>query len=317
MSDDLSVRIENSVGRITLNRPNALHSLTLEMFRTLKQTVDAWATDPDVLMVMVDHADGSRGFCSGGDISMFLNAGSTDPAESRELFRIEYALNAAIDQFPKPYLGFLDGITMGGGAGITVHGSDRVATENTVFAMPETAIGLFPDIGSGYFLARMEGEVGTWLGLTGARLKASDVVTVGVANHYVRSSDIPQIKAAILTADLCGQTTAVIGNAIDRYSVAVDPPTYREQIDAINRCFRFDTAEEIVAALQRERTEWANTQLAALNTKSPTSVKIALRLIREGASCPSIAEEMQREFRIVWRRVNDRDPRRGCAICRG
>jgi enoyl-CoA hydratase len=307
MSDDVSVRVDNGVGRITLNRPAALHSLTMEMFQSIMDAVTCWSSDPSVFAVLVDHAEGTRGFCSGGDIRMFLEAGSSDPTESRNLFTAEYALNVAISRFPKPYIGVQDGITMGGGAGITIHGSHRIATENTVFAMPETGIGLFPDIGAGFFLPRLEGELGTWLGLTGDRIKGSDVVTIGLATHYVPSAETAELKSRILNAKLSRNETETIDSLIDEFSAPLTLPTYRQHLDSINRCYGHDQVEEIVAALAQEATDWAMDQEATLRSKCPTSLKLALRLIREGANCRSVAEEMRTEYRIVWRRVNDCD----------
>ncbi len=303
MSDEISVRVQRGVGRITLNRPSALHSLTIDMFRSIRETVALWESDPRVDLVVVDHAEGSRGFCSGGDISIFLESGTSDPAESRELFRIEYALNVAISRFPKPYLGILDGIAMGGGIGITIHGSHRVATENTVFAMPETGIGLFPDVGSGYFLSRLPGELGTWLGLTGARLKGSDVAAIRIATHYVESGQIAQLKSDIAQTDFSNDATKTIDLILARLSAPIPTPKYLQHAKAINRCFAHDRVEDIVTALANEDSEWANQQLATIGKKCPTSLKIALRLIREGAKCRTLAENMRMEYRIVWRRV--------------
>jgi enoyl-CoA hydratase len=281
------------------------------MFQAIKDAVARWESDPNVYFVVVAHAEGSRGFCSGGDISMFVDAGSSDPTESRRLFRTEYSLNVAISRFPKPYLGIIDGISMGGGIGITIHGSHRVATENTVFAMPETGIGLFPDVGSGYFLSRLPGEIGTWLGLTGARLKGSDVTAIGIATHYIPSTDIPQLKYQIAQADFSNDAAVSVDRIVSDLSVPVPAGSYLETMDVINRCFGHDRVEEIITSLRNENSDWADQQLETIRKKCPTSLKLGLRLIREGKHCRTLAEDMRTEFRIVWRRVTDADLAKG------
>ena len=310
MSDDLSVRVENGIGRITLNRPEALHSLTRPMCESIKAAVDRWSVDSDVYLVMVDHAEGTRGFCSGGDIRMFLendNAGPPDLSEHRDFFILEYSMNVAIANFPKPYLSIIDGVTMGAGVGITIHGSHRVATGNTVFAMPETEIGLFPDVGAGYFLPRLPGEIGTWLGLTGARLKGSDVAAIGLATHYVPSADITELKTRVAKLDFSRDATGTLNHLLSDFSVPVPDGSYQTHAARINRCFAHDQVEKIVAALRDEKSDWAGEQCNALLTRCPTSVKIALRQFREGAKCQSIEENMRMEYRIVWRRVASGD----------
>jgi len=310
MSDEISVRVDNGIGRITLNRPQALHSLTGPMCESLKSAVDRWSVDSDLHLVMVDHAEGTRGFCAGGNIRMFIEIGEVGPNELKEFrhfFSIEYSMNVAISQFPKPYLSILDGVVMGGGVGISIYGSHRVATEKTIFAMPETAIGLFPDIGAGYFLPRLPGQLGTWLGLTGARLKGSDVAAIGLATHYVRSTEITKLKSQLAQTDFSDDASGALNQVLSEYSAPVPEAGYLQHADCINRCFVHDTAEEIVAALQEEESDWAAEQWKALRSMCPTSVKITLRQLREGAKSQSLEENMPMEYRIVWRRVESQD----------
>ncbi len=307
MSDQILIRIENGVGRITLNRPHALHSLTRLMFQSISTALADWATDPRVHVVMIDHLRGSRGFCSGGDLRVFVGDDARQLDEHRSFFHLEYSLNVAIAEFPKPYLALIDGVTMGGGVGITIHGSHRVATERSIFAMPENAIGLFPDVGAGYFLPRFAGRVGTWLGLTGARLKGPDVAAVGVATHLIASSDIARLRARIAATDFSSHAAESVDRVLGEFSQPLPTGSYLENADRIEHCFGFETVEQIMSALRQDDSLWAAEQLKLLSPLCPTSVKIALRLIREGAKCETMAENMRIEYRIVWRRVASAD----------
>ena len=201
MTDSVLTKKHGGVGYITLNRPEALHALNYDMCETILAALRVWALDPEIHMVLIDHAAETRGFCAGGDIAMLRNSGMSDGKEARAFFAEEYRMNAAIKSFPKPYLAIMDGVTMGGGVGLSVHGSHRVATERTLFAMPETGIGLFPDVGGGWFLPRLKGELGTWLALTGARLKGANVVAAGVATHFIPSELVANLKSQIEQAD--------------------------------------------------------------------------------------------------------------------
>ena len=194
---DVLIRVEGRVGRLTLNRPQALHALTTEMCRDMTAALLAWRDDPAVALVMLDHA-GERGFCAGGDIRMLAESGAGDGRAAREFFFTEYRLNHLLFGYPKATVAFMDGVTMGGGVGLSRPARFRVATERTTFAMPETGIGLFPDVGGGWHLPRMPDHIGLWLALTGARLKAADCELVGVATDYVESAALPDLKAAIL-----------------------------------------------------------------------------------------------------------------------
>ncbi|HZZ31183.1 MAG TPA: enoyl-CoA hydratase/isomerase family protein, partial [Phenylobacterium sp.] len=186
---EVLTRIEGAVGRITLNRPQALHALTTNMCRLMIEALVAWIDDPKVRLVLIDHA-GDRGFCAGGDIRMLAESGAADGRLAREFFFTEYRLNALLHDYPKTLVAIMDGVTMGGGVGLSVYAKYRVATERTLLAMPETGIGLFPDIGAGWVLSRLPGEMGTWMALTGARLKAADCLHLNLCTHYVESGRI-------------------------------------------------------------------------------------------------------------------------------
>lgn len=307
MSDSVLTKKEGGVGYITLNRPEALHALNYDMCESILAALRVWALDPDVHMVMIDHAAETRGFCAGGDIAMLRNSGMSDGKEARAFFAEEYRMNAAIKSFPKPYLAIMDGVTMGGGVGLSVHGSHRVATERTLFAMPETGIGLFPDVGGGWFLPRLKGELGTWLALTGARLKGTDVAAAGVATHFIPSELIPNLKSQVAEADFSAGAAEMLGEILSRLSQAVPDGSFEAHMADIDACFAGDKAEAIIEALTASGTDWAQTQVETIQTKSPETVKVALRQVREGGACETFEDNMRMEYRIGWRKVQSPD----------
>ena len=307
MTDSVLTRNENGVGYITLNRPDALHALNLEMCEAILASLRIWAHDPDVHLVMIDHAEGSRGFCAGGDIAMLRESGMSDGVEARAFFAEEYRMNAAIKAFPKPYLALMDGVTMGGGVGLSVHGSHRIATERTLFAMPETGIGLFPDVGGGWFLPRLRGELGTWLALTGARLKGADVAAARVATHFLPSELISNLKAQIAEADFSAGAAEMLGEILARLTHSVPAGSFEVNMSAIDTCFAGNSAEGIMAALAADGSEWAVKQADIIHTKSPETVKVALRQVRDGAACETFEDNMRMEYRIGWRKVQSPD----------
>ncbi|MEO0608647.1 MAG: enoyl-CoA hydratase/isomerase family protein [Pseudomonadota bacterium] len=307
MTLSVQTRTDGGVGYITLNRPDALHALNLDMCETILQALRVWALDPAIDLVMIDHAEGTRGFCAGGDIAMLRESGLSDGAEARAFFAEEYRMNAAIKAFPKPYLALMDGVTMGGGVGLSVHGSHRIATERTLFAMPETGIGLFPDVGGGWFLPRLAGELGTWLALTGARLKGVDVAAAGVATHVLPSELIPNLKKQIADADFSAGAADMLGEILSRLTHSVPPGRFAPHMDEMTACFAGDSAEAILAALDASGSDWAREQAATIRTKSPETVKVALRQVREGAACDTFEDNMRMEYRIGWRKVQSPD----------
>ncbi len=293
-------RIEGRAGRITLNRPSALHALNLEMCQLITAALLDWQDDDRVELVLVDHADGTRGFCAGGDIRMLATSGADDSVEAKAFFAAEYRLNALIHGYSRPYVALMDGVTMGGGVGISVHGSHRIATQNTMFAMPEAGIGLFPDVGGGWFLPRLEGELGVWLALTGARLKGLDVLAAGVATHF-SGEDTGALKARICETGLAaleGLQTQAEG----------DFAAHRGVID---RCFAGDSVEAIIGALGQDEDAFAAAQRDILLTRSPTTMKVALRQIRAGAAMTAFADNMRMEYRIGARMVSRHDFQEG------
>jgi enoyl-CoA hydratase len=297
---DVIIHIENGIGRITLNRPQALHALNTDMCRRMSEALTEWAVDDSVEMLMVDHAEGTRGFCAGGDIRMVAESGRRDGKAGEDFFRIEYTLNTQIKRFPKPYIACLDGVTMGGGVGISIHGSHRIATENTLFAMPETGIGLFPDVGGGWFLPRLEGELGTWLALTGARLKGRDVLAAGIATHFVASEKLLEVKARILAGEAPDMVLA-------DYAEAAKIPSYAEHLDIINHCFSRPTITDICLALKMADEDWATAQADILRTRSPLSMAVSLEQLRRGAQLSSFEDIMRMEYRIACHIIRTHD----------
>jgi enoyl-CoA hydratase len=296
------------LGILTLNRSEALHALNGEMVAIMTQALLAWDKDPTVAGVLIDHA-GPRGFCAGGDIKMLAESGAADGKQACAFFRSEYQLNHLLAHYEKPVIAVMDGISMGGGVGISVHGPFRIGTEKTVFAMPETGIGLFPDVGGGWFLPRLPGEIGMWLALTGARLKAADCLFAGITTHYVPSDLIASLKVQIARALAAPEPLPALKACFARYAQDPGPPQLLtpEVVDQLNQCFSAQSMEAIVSALEAQKTPWADQQLAILQTKSPQTLKVAFRQLREGRLTNDFAQAMAQEFRIGARVVRRHD----------
>jgi enoyl-CoA hydratase len=298
---EVIIRREGIAGRITLNRPSALHALNEGMCRDIDAALRAWRDDPAVALVMIDHMEGTRGFCAGGDIRMLAASGAGDGLEAARFFATEYRLNALIKSYPKPYVAFMDGVTMGGGVGVSVHGGCRVATERTVFAMPETGIGLFPDVGGGWFLPRLGPALGMWLALTGERLRGGDVCAAGIATHYVDSLVLDAAKSAVCEGGL----TMIEAMEWD------EAGAFEAHADVIGRCFSQPDVESIIACLAAEPGEWAARQLAVLRTRSPQTLKVAHRQLTLGLQMKSFEDNMRMEYRIARRVVSRPDFQEG------
>jgi enoyl-CoA hydratase len=298
---EVLTRVEGTVGCLTLNRPEALHALNLSMCETMTAALSAWHSDPAVSSILIDHA-GERGFCAGGDIRMIAASGAGDAVAARAFFHAEYRLNHLMFGYAKPIVAIVDGIVMGGGVGISEPADVRIATERTTYAMPETGIGLFPDVGGGWFLPRLPGEAGTWLALTGARLKAADTVALGIHTHLVPSGQIEAFKAELF---------ATGPGAVDAHATEAGPAPLSPHRAVIDRVFSHDTVEAICAALEAEGSEWANAQLTILKTKSPRSLKVTLRQLRAGRAMTGFAEVMAMEYRLGGRVVRSHDFQEG------
>jgi enoyl-CoA hydratase len=299
-------RVENGVGRLTLNRPAALHALNTAMCEIMIEALLAWRDDPAVQAVLIDHA-GERGFCAGGDIRMLAESGAGDGAAARRFFFIEYQLNALLFDYPKPVITIMDGVTMGGGVGLAMPSRYRVATERTNFAMPETGIGLFPDVGGGWHLPCLPGETGLWLALTGARLRGADCLALGIATHFVESGRVAELKDQLLSAHPRLRGDERIRDSLTPYQADPGPAPIAAQGADIDRLFAGDSVEAIFAALAADPSEWGRAQLETLKTKSPQTLKVAFRELRQGARVASFAEEMAVEYRIGARVVQRHD----------
>ena len=296
MTDDILLKVEGHAGFISLNRPSALHALTLPMVHAMTAALLEWRDDPAVKCVVIDHTDG-RGFCAGGDIAFLRNSAINDGGESgRKFFHDEYQLNHLLFTYPKPIVAFMDGITMGGGVGISQPAGFRVATENTKFAMPETGIGLFPDVGGGWYLSRLEGRVGQFLALTGSRIAGAGCLSLGLATHYLTSNVLAEAKSRIATEDV-DRIDGILG------TLSVTPPDSKivETIVQINRHFASDRLEDILSSLEGDESDWAMKELATLRTKSPQTCKVALRQLAESSKLTDFADNIAMEYRIASR----------------
>ncbi len=291
MGADLHWFREGAAGRIVLDRQPMLNALDLAMIRAFRQALEAFVHDPRIRAVTVEGR-GGRAFCAGGDVRALYQARNTDSAVGAEFFREEYTLNRQIKRYPKPIVAFMDGVTMGGGAGISVHASHRVVTDRTVFAMPETAIGLFPDVGTGHFLSRLDGGVGTWIALTGTRLGAGDCLDIGIGTHALDPA--VSVSAAV-------QALSVMDEGVDAALAPLiaepAPGTALDAREAIARCFGSPDLGTILATLADDSTDWSRQTAVQLSRKSPTSLRITLRQL-ELAKVSSFEEELATEYRM-------------------
>ena len=297
MTDQLLIHRHGPVGHISLNRPKALHALTLEMCEAMSTALSEWAEDDEVKAVILDHAEG-RGFCAGGDIALLRQSALEDGGEAgRAFFHAEYRLNHQMFTYAKPIVAFMDGITMGGGVGIALPCKVRVATENTRLAMPETGIGLFPDVGGGWYLSRL-GPLGKFLALTGARLDGAECLWAGLATHYVPSEQLAEAKARII------DKPDRIGGVLSEMVGSAPKARIEENEFAIRKHFAPDTFEEILASLEAAQADgdtWAEKERDTLGTKSPQACKTSLRQLEESAKLDDFADNMAMEYRIASR----------------
>ncbi len=287
---------QGEAGLITLNRPKALNALNLTMVREMRRALDAWEQDPSVTRIVVQGA-GEKAFCAGGDIRQLtedLKAGRRE--EALAFWREEYQLNIRIKRYPKPYVALIDGIVMGGGVGVSLHGSHRVAGERYLFAMPEVGIGFFPDVGGTYALPRLPGETGMYLALTGERVKRADAVMLGLATRSVASASIPTLRDALIAGE-------PVDGALDRAAADAGPAPIEALRAVIDSCF---SGESVVSILERldeaaaNGSDFAAKTAAGMRAKSPTSMNLAFEQVRRGASL-DFEEAMKVEFRIVSR----------------
>jgi enoyl-CoA hydratase len=304
VSDDVLISVERGVGRLRLNRPKAIHALTTGMCEAMSDALLKWRADDAVEVVVIDHAEG-RGFCAGGDVVMLARSGNEDASEAKRFFFAEYRLNHLLFTYDKPTIAIMDGITMGGGVGISLPCTWRVATENTRLAMPETGIGLFPDVGGGWYLSRLPGRVGQFMVLTGARLDGAECRYLNLATHYVEQAGLPDLVERIMKAPARAQ------GALGAASTTPPDAKIEQNLPQIAKLFASDRLEDVAAALEADESDWAHSELATLRTKSPLSCKVSLRLLAEGADRADFADEMRAEYALAGRVVKTHDFKEG------
>jgi enoyl-CoA hydratase len=297
---DILFEAQGALGLITLNRPKAMNALTLDMIHAMTVRLGVWAEDDDIAAVAVRGA-GDKAFCAGGDVLALIRPDNAAFIEG--FFHDEYRLNRMIFRYPKPYIALIDGIAMGGGVGVSVHGRYRIATERTLFAMPETGIGMFPDVGGTYFLPRLPGALGLYLGLTGTRLKAADCLHAGLTEAYLPQDRHGDLLAGLADGRWPETLLAELGGDAGPASIA-------DHREAIDRCFSADSVAGIMARVGTEGGEWADRTLAALRRMSPTALKIAFRQIREGRGL-DFEDCMMLEYRLSQRVIPGHDFREG------
>lgn len=300
--EEILFETRGALGLITLNRPKALNALTLDMIHAMTETLDVWAEDSDILAVVIRGA-GDRAFSAGGDIRALYDLDGDTAAYIAGFFRDEYRLNRMIFRYPKPYVALIDGIAMGGGVGVSVNGSLRIASEATLFAMPETGIGMFPDVGGSYFLPRCPGETGLYLGLTGARLKAADCIHAGICDAFVPRDRHDAVIGALAEG-------RHVSGILQEFAADPGEAPLDGQQAAIDRCFAGDSIEAVMDALEGEGGEWADATRAALLKKSPLALKVAFRQLRAGRML-DFEDCMAMEYRLSQRIVPGHDFREG------
>jgi enoyl-CoA hydratase len=306
---DLIVRREGAAGIIRLNRPKAINAVTLEMFRDVDKALDAFEADPDVVVIVLEGA-GERGLCAGGDIRALYENSKVKGDLGKILWREEYILNARIAKFPKPYVAFMDGIVMGGGVGLSAHSSHRIVTERTKLAMPEVGLGFFPDVGGTFLLSHAPGEIGTYFGLTGHTMNGSDAIYARFADAVVPSSKLAILREA-LTKVRPGTRSDEIKILIDGFATGETSGPVAAMQGKIDAWFARDRMQDIVASLQRDGSELAQSTLKTLNEKSPRGMVVALKLLRLARTASSLEECLVREYRAALEVFKSDDFREG------
>ena len=294
---DLIVRREGGAGVIRLNRPKAINAVTLEMFRGIGRALDEFEADPAVCLILLEGA-GDRGLCSGGDVRALYDSSRAKGDLGKVLWRKEYTLNARIAKFPKPYVAFMDGIVMGGGVGLSAHGSHRVVTEMTKLAMPEVGLGFFPDVGGTFLLSRSPGEIGTYFGLTGQTMNGPDAVYAKFADAVVPAGKLAALREALILLR-AGVNAAEVKAVIDGFSTGETAGPVAALQPQIDRWFAHDRMADIVAGLQQDGSGLAQATLKTLNEKSPRGMVVALKLLRLASQSSSLEQCLVREYRAA------------------
>lgn len=286
-----------SIGHILLNRPKALNALTTEMCQAFYTQLTQWQNNKQIKAVII-QGEGERAFCAGGDIRSLYYNGKENVSEALNFFRHEYRMNAAIFHFNKPYIALLDGITMGGGAGVSMHGSHRVATERLVYAMPETGIGFFPDIGAGHFLSRLAERIGIYLGLTGDRINAADAFQFGIVKHVISSDKQSDIVQALTDLSFTARDHDKVSAVLDSFAVKPETSKLSNFRHQIADCFDASSINEIIVRLEELNSDWSRHTLKKLQSKSPISLKVTFEQLRRAVNM-KFDDIMNMEFNIA------------------
>jgi len=296
MTDDVLIHRTGATRHISLNRSKALNALTHGMCEAISAALLEWRDDDGIEAILLDHAPETRGFCAGGDVGQVRRSALEDGGKTgRAFFLAEYRMNNLLFTCPKPIVAIMEGVTMGGGVGLALPCRYRIATQNTLFAMPEGAIGLFPDVGAGWYLPRLPHRIGAFLALTGARLDGAECLWAGIATHYLPSERLAEAKQRI-TGD-----PATIAETLADLSTEPPPARLASNAGRIERLFASNTLEEIIAALAADDSTWAAKELKAVTAKCPTSAKVALRQFANPQS--DFAAEMALEYRLAARMI--------------
>jgi enoyl-CoA hydratase len=294
---DLIARREGAAGIIRLNRPKAINAVTLDMIRDIDKALDAFEADPEIGVILLEGA-GERGLCAGGDIRSLYESARVQGDLGKILWREEYLLNARIARLKKPYVAFMDGIVMGGGVGLSAHGRHRIVTDKTKLAMPEVGLGFFPDVGGTWLLSRSPGEIGTYFGLTGQTMNGPDAVYAGFADAVVPSNRWPELRDALLHLK-ANASHADVKAEMERFETGEQAGPVADARFQIDPWFAHDRLGDIVAALQRDQSELAQSTLQKLNEKSPRGMVVALKLMRLAKTSSSLEECLIREYRAA------------------
>jgi len=298
-TQDIHIRTVGKAGRITLTRPEALNAMTYEMCMGIGKALDQWERDDKIELIIID-AEGSKSFCAGGDIADLYKTGKAgDYTYGQKFWADEYRINAKIKNYPKPYVAIMDGIVMGGGVGISAHGSHRIVTENTMFAMPECGIGLVPDVGGNLFLSRAKGAIGEYLGSTGARLKASDCIYAGIADSFVSEDELSNLIEAL---EQDGDVSII--KKFSHECVAGDLALNQKTIDTH---FSKTDAVEIITSLEDGGNEWETNTAKLMRRNCPLSVACAIEIVREARKADTIQEILKLEYRFTYRSMSHGD----------
>ncbi|OZC64405.1 3-hydroxyisobutyryl-CoA hydrolase [Rhodococcus sp. 06-462-5] len=295
---DVILEVSGGIGRITLNRPKAINALDHAMVREIAPALAQWATDDAVDVVLLTGA-GERGLCAGGDIVSIYHDAKDGGSGSKDFWREEYILNAAIARFPKPFVAIMDGIVMGGGVGLSAHANTRIVTERSKIAMPEVGIGFVPDVGGTYLLSRAPGEIGTHFALTTARMNAADAIAVGFADHYIPSDKLEDFYSALETVS--------VGEAVATFSEPAPESTIVGQQGWIDECYARDDVQGIVDALAASTVPEAQKSAQDIASKSPVSLAVTLRSLRRAATLPTLESVLDEEYRVSVASLSSHD----------